>query len=169
MGLSQQIKGRNPTVPAFVRVIYADCHCRGGRLCPPDGQPQICAEHCRGRRLCRPKNVANSPKIFVKTLHSAGGQSRPPLRRDRKVLTDSPQISEGIHCILPGGAEPRPYQGCAYLSAHNSYIRMIVSAISRFLTQRSIAAFSIQRCASCSVMPSWRMRRPFAFWMRLRS
>ncbi|MEF2646869.1 MAG: hypothetical protein U0N32_12265, partial [Oscillospiraceae bacterium] len=25
-------------------------------------------------------------------------------------LADSPQILEGIHCILPGGAEPRPYQ-----------------------------------------------------------
>ena len=54
-------------------------------------------------------------------------------------------------------------------AAYNSYMRMMVSAISRFLTQRSIAAFSIQRCASCSVMPSCRMRSPFAFWMRLRS
>ena len=31
-----------------------------------------------------PGNVANSPEIFKKTLHSAGGQRRPPLRQPRK-------------------------------------------------------------------------------------
>ena len=33
-----------------------------------------------------------------------------PLHPKRQLLADSPQILEGIHCILPGGAEPRPYQ-----------------------------------------------------------
>ena len=41
-----------------------------------------------------------------------------------------------------------------FLYDYNAYIRMMVSAISRFLTQRSMAAFSIQRCASASDMPS---------------
>ena len=56
-----------------------------------------------------------------------------------------------------------------FLYDYNAYIRMMVSAISRFLTQRSMAAFSIQRCASASDMPSWFMSRLLAFWMRFMS
>lgn len=43
-----------------------------------------------------------------------GGQSRPPLHRNRKVLAASPQSSEGIHCILPGGAALLPCQSLVY-------------------------------------------------------
>ena len=95
--------------------------------------------------------AANLPKITVKSVYSAGGQSRPPLQglarvvvgaddsvgplRKYKFAVDSRKngafcradVGIGLYgqagkcirirrrfsiirCILPGGAEPRPYQ-----------------------------------------------------------
>ena len=95
--------------------------------------------------------AVNSPKIPVKSVHPAGGQSRPPLQRVRRVVVGADDsvgplrsykfavdsckngafcradVGIGLYgqagkcirirrrfsiirCILPGGAEPRPYQ-----------------------------------------------------------
>ena len=81
---------------------------RGGRLCPPDEQPQILAALCRGRCRSQPfatkerygcgsaacrytsarREVTNSPQISVKTVQSAG-----PMRHPQASFEAQPRIA----------------------------------------------------------------------------
>ena len=56
------------------------------------GSPGRTRASCRGRQLCRPENVTNLPQISEKALHSAGGQSRPPLRWSGRTFMDLPRF-----------------------------------------------------------------------------
>ena len=66
---------------------------RGGALLRPMGSYKSVQHSVGADDSVGPKNVANSPKISVKTVRSAGGQSRPPLRWNTQVRSNLPRFS----------------------------------------------------------------------------
>ena len=70
---------------------------RGGALLRPAGSRKFAHHPVGAMPTSAPEAVANSPQIFAKSVHSAGGQSRPPLQsaifRDTQkyVAFESPQ------------------------------------------------------------------------------
>ena len=102
---------KNPLL--FCTEICAVCSAgaagRGGALLRPMGSCKPNQHSVGADDPVGPKNIANLPKILLKTVRSAGGQSRPPLRRRGRCFRIHRKFSK-THCFPPGGTEPRPYR-----------------------------------------------------------